>query len=125
MNIDSTRFHTTATVRRIATGAAVAGLALGGALVAGAGDAQAASPRDCRTYSYWAGASINCPAGVRAVLELDCVGLGRNSGERDGVRVFYHRTSPVTDRSGFAATDCGQGSYIGSGANTRSWVRGA
>ena len=43
MNIDSTRFHTTATVRRIATGAAVAGLALGGALVAGAGDAQAAS----------------------------------------------------------------------------------
>ena len=112
MNIDSTRFHTTATVRRIATGAAVAGLALGGALVAGAGDAQA-------------GASINCPAGVRAVLELDCVGLGRNSGERDGVRVFYHRTSPVTDRSGFAATDCGQGSYIGSGVNTRSWVRGA
>lgn len=121
MSIDSTSFGMTATVRRIAAGAAVAGLAL----VAGAGDAHAASPRDCRTYSYWAGASINCPVGVRAVLELDCVGLGRNSGERDGVRVFYHRTSKVTDRSGFAAADCGQGSYIGSGVNTRSWVRGA
>ncbi|QUD83360.1 hypothetical protein J8M97_01360 [Gordonia polyisoprenivorans] len=107
---------------RIATAVAVSGIALGAAVVA-PGDAQAASPRDCRIYNYWAGASVNCPAGVKVVLELDCVGAGRNSGETQGVRIFYHRTSAVTDRSGFAATDCGQGSYIGTGVNTRSWVR--
>ncbi|MGW5524054.1 hypothetical protein [Gordonia sp. NPDC003950] len=110
-------------IRRLCTTTAIAGMALGTAATLGAGDGQAATVRDCSIYNYWAGASINCPANVRAVLELDCVGLGRNPGETAGVRVFYHRTSPATDGSGFTATDCGKGSYIGSGVNTRSWVR--
>ena len=111
-------------IRRIATGTAIAGLAVGGAVTIGAGTADAA-PRGCSPiYNYWAGASISCPIGTKVTLELDCVGLGRNTGEQQGVRVFYHRTATAPKGgSGFAAADCGQGSYIGSGVNLGSWAR--
>jgi len=107
--------------RRIATGAfALALMAGAGAVTAGQANA---APAGCSIYDYRHGVSANCPPGSRYVVELDCFGLGLNNGETAGVRIFYHRTSRPADRTGFASVDCGQGSYIGIGLVTGTWIR--
>ena len=107
--------------RRIAAGVSALAI-MAGAGVATAGQANAAPP-GCSIYDYRHGVSANCPPGSRYVIELDCLGLGRNTGETAGVRIFYHRTSGPADQTGFAGVDCGQGSYIGIGLVTGAWIR--
>ncbi|MEE3850175.1 hypothetical protein VZC37_07505 [Gordonia sp. LSe1-13] len=106
---------------RVAAGMCALGMMLGTATVI-AGQADAA-PRGCSIYDYRHGVSASCPPGKRYVVEIDCFGIGRSTGETGGVRVFYRRTSAPADRTGFAAVNCGEGSYIGIGVVTNSWIR--
>ncbi|MEE4025266.1 hypothetical protein V1Y59_19435 [Gordonia sp. PKS22-38] len=106
---------------KIASGMCALGMMVGAATVT-AGQA-AAVPPGCSIYDYRHGVSASCPPGKRYVVEIDCFGIGRSTGEAAGVRILYRRASAPADRTGFATVDCGQGSYIGIGLVTNSWIR--